>query len=80
MSRKPPSQLPGEPLTRRELEVLQLVGGGLTNRQIATRLFLSVHTIDTHVESARAKLRVHSRTAAVAAALAAGLIPVGDAR
>lgn len=67
----------GEPLTRRELEILELVGGGLTSRQIGARLRLSHHTVDAHVESARAKLGVHNRAAAVAAVLTAGLIPLG---
>jgi non-specific serine/threonine protein kinase len=48
-------------LTRRELEVADLVGTGLTNKQIARRMVLGERTIDTHVTHIRAKLRAVSR-------------------
>lgn len=63
-------------LTRRELEVLQLIGCGLTAGQVAGRLWLTVATVNSHTDSARAKLRVHTTIDAVRVALDAGLIPV----
>ena len=48
-------------LTRREREVAGLVAQGLTNREIATRLFISERTAESHVEQIRGKLGVHSR-------------------
>jgi NarL family two-component system response regulator LiaR len=48
-------------LTRRELEVLELLGRGLRNREIAERLFLSEKTVKSHVSSIPAKLHVNHR-------------------
>ncbi|NML51308.1 response regulator transcription factor [Streptomyces sp. R302] len=59
---------PAEALTKRELEVLQLVGEGLSNQQISKVLFLSQATVKSHLVHVFAKLGVDSRTAAVAAA------------
>jgi DNA-binding CsgD family transcriptional regulator len=55
-------------LTARELAVLQLVAEGLTNREIARRLFISPATVRTHLEHVFEKLGVRSRTGAVRAA------------
>ncbi|MET9507327.1 LuxR C-terminal-related transcriptional regulator [Streptomyces flavidovirens] len=52
-------------LTRREGEVLRLVAAGLTNAEIAARLFLSTRTVDMHVRNLLAKLGCHTRTEAV---------------
>jgi DNA-binding NarL/FixJ family response regulator len=57
--------LPGEALTAREREVLQLMAEGLQNRTIATRLSISPHTVKFHVASILAKLGAASRTEAV---------------
>jgi len=51
-------------LTRRELEVLEFVAAGKTNREIANELFLSVRTVDRHLARIFEKLRVNSRAAA----------------
>lgn len=56
-------------LTPRELEILRLLVEGLTKKQIAERLNLSFHTIDNHLRNVYSKLRVQSRSGAVAKAL-----------
>lgn len=53
-----------EPLTDREQEILELIAGGLTNAEIAERLFISPETVKKHAGSIYAKLGVHSRTEA----------------
>ena len=62
-----------EPLTARELEVLQLAATGLTNREIGLRLYLSPNTIKRHTLNIYEKLDVHSRTEAVAKARTLGI-------
>ena len=57
-----------EPLSERELDVLQFLAAGLSNRGIAQELYLSVNTVKTHTKSIYGKLGVHSRTQAVARA------------
>jgi len=64
-----------EPLSEREIEVLQLIAKGLTNQVIATRLFLSVHTIKTHTRNIYSKLGVNNRTQAVDKARMLGILP-----
>lgn len=64
----------GSELSPREIEVLQLVADGLSNREVSGRLFLSQATVKSHLVHVYAKLRVDSRTAAVAAAVSRGLI------
>jgi LuxR family maltose regulon positive regulatory protein len=64
-----------ESLSARELEVLQLMAEGLTNPEIASRLFLALNTVKTHSGNIYSKLGVHSRTQAVARARALGLLP-----
>jgi DNA-binding NarL/FixJ family response regulator len=68
-----------EPLTQRELEVLQLVARGATNREAARRLFISEASVKAHLLHLYAKLGVNDRAAAVAAAYERGLLrPGGD--
>ena len=57
-----------ETLSDRELEVLQHLAAGLTNREIAERLYLSPNTVKVHTRNIYGKLDVHSRTQAVARA------------
>jgi DNA-binding CsgD family transcriptional regulator len=61
-------------LTTKELQVLQLLAQGCTNAQLARRLHRSTKTIDHHVGAILEKLGVHSRTEAVATALARGMV------
>jgi len=63
-----------EPLSERELEVLGLIAQGLTNREIAARLFLTLNTVKVHTRNIYGKLDVHSRTEAVACARNLGLL------
>ncbi|MFN2199533.1 MAG: LuxR C-terminal-related transcriptional regulator [Anaerolineales bacterium] len=63
-----------EPLSARELEVLQLIAAGLTNQEIADRLYLSLHTVKAHARNIYAKLDAKSRTQAVARAKTAGIL------
>ncbi len=63
-----------EPLTARELEVLQLLSEGLSNKLIAKRLTISEHTVKFHVSATYAKLGAASRTEAVSQAARRGLI------
>jgi DNA-binding NarL/FixJ family response regulator len=65
---------PAAALSRRELEVLELVRDGLSNLEISKRLFLSQATVKSHLVHIYAKLGVDSRTAAVATATEQGLI------
>jgi DNA-binding CsgD family transcriptional regulator len=71
----PPPRQPGEVggLTPRELEVLRLVAAGRSNGQIAEALFISRKTASVHVSNILAKLGVHTRTEAAAAAHRMGL-------
>ena len=62
------------PLSRRETEVLRLVAAGLSNREIATSLVLSEHTVHRHVANVLRKLTQSSRAAAAATATRAGYI------
>ena len=63
-------------LTRRELSVLRLVAQGLGNKEIASELGISTHTVKYHLASLLAKLGVHSRTEAVTIGLRRGLVPL----
>ena len=75
-SEQPSAPAPEHPggLTSREVEVLGLVAGGMTNAQVANRLFLSPRTVQRHLNSVYHKLGVSSRTAATRFALEHGLL------
>jgi DNA-binding CsgD family transcriptional regulator len=62
-------------LSKREMEVLQLMAGGLSNQEIADRLFVSLNTIKTHSSKVFEKLEVQRRTHAVDKARKLNLIP-----
>lgn len=70
------AQAPVESLTARELEVLQWMARGLTNRQIAQRLRISEHTIKFHVTAVLGKLGARTRAEAVARGVSLGWIMV----
>lgn len=69
-----------ETVSQRELEVLQLVSSGATNREVAERLFISEATVKTHLLHIYAKLGVNDRAAAVGAAFERGLLTPGERR
>src|SRR6478672_10649391 len=62
-------------ITRRELEILQLIAGGLSNREIAEKLFVSENTVKTHSSRLLDKLSAKRRTQAVQIAKELRLIP-----
>ncbi|HEY2133914.1 MAG TPA: response regulator transcription factor [Acetobacteraceae bacterium] len=64
----------GASLTPRELEILGLVGGGMSNKAIARRLGISAHTVKYHLEAVFAKLGVRSRAEAATQGLRRGLV------
>ncbi len=63
-----------EPLSEREIEILQKIAEGLTNPEIADRLYLSLNTVKVHTRNIYSKLDVHNRTQAVAKARALGIL------
>jgi LuxR family transcriptional regulator, maltose regulon positive regulatory protein len=66
-----------EPLTAREMDVLMLLREPLSNKEIASRLYLSPSTVKRHTINLYGKLGVHSRSEAVAAATNLGILPPG---
>ena len=64
-----------DPLSQREMEVLQLLAGGASNQEIATALVLAPGTVKLHVSHILSKLAVKSRTQAILRARDLGLLP-----
>lgn len=62
-------------LTPRELQILELIAGGLSNREIAERIFVSENTVKTHSKRLFEKLNARRRTQAVAAGKELGILP-----
>ena len=68
------AQLPRTELSARELEVLDLIVQGLSNKQIAFRLMIAEHTVKNHVKSILSKLDANDRTEAATAAIRRGIV------
>ena len=77
-SAQPPADLAA--LTTREVEVLRLIAGGLSNADIADRLYISEATVKTHLNRTMAKLDLDSRAQAVVVAYETGLVTPGSSR
>jgi NarL family two-component system response regulator LiaR len=78
LSRLPQQPLTRQPLTERELDVLRLIAGGKSNREIAEHLTISDMTVRTHVSNILGKLQLASRTQAALYALRTGLASLQD--
>ncbi len=62
-------------ISKREYEVLELIAAGLSNQQIANKLFVSLNTVKTHSSRVFEKLEVNRRTQAVEKAKSLGILP-----
>ena len=74
----PPNQAILDALSERELEVLRLLARGLSNAEIASRLYLSQGTVRNYVSSVLSKLQVADRTQAAVLALRYGLVDLSE--
>ena len=74
LGRRAAADADGAGLSRRELEVVRLVGAGRTNREIAQELFLSPRTVDMHVRNILRKLDCRSRVDAARRAVELGIL------
>jgi LuxR family maltose regulon positive regulatory protein len=63
-----------EPLSEREIEVLQLIAEGLSRQEVAEKLFLSLNTVKTHARNIYSKLGVNNQMQAVGKARGLGLL------
>lgn len=72
--KKVKEKMPGVPLTKRELEVLQLIAEEFSNSEIAEKLFISIRTVDTHRRNLLEKLGVKNTAGLVKNAIRLGLI------
>jgi two-component system, OmpR family, response regulator len=75
--RTPVAAAEASTLSKRELEVLQLLADGLDQDEIAERLVLSPKTVSSHIQRILGKLDVHSRAQAIAQAYRSGILSVG---
>jgi DNA-binding NarL/FixJ family response regulator len=74
-----PAVVPGlDSLTDREQEILKLLAAALTNAEIAEALYISEHTVRTHVARILAKLQLHDRAQAIVLAYETGLVRAGE--
>jgi DNA-binding NarL/FixJ family response regulator len=62
-------------LSEREIEVLRLIGTGVTNHEVADRMFLSINTVKSYIRSAYRKIGLTSRSQAVIWAIDHGIVP-----
>lgn len=65
-------------LSAREVEIIRLISQGLTNKKIASKLFLSVHTVSTHRKNVLNKLKLNNSSELVAFAIKKGIIEMGE--
>jgi two-component system NarL family response regulator len=73
------SQLSGE-LTAREMEVLQAIAGGLSNKEIAGKLAISEKTVKNHINNIFSKLHLFDRTQAMLFAIRKGLVKIEETK
>ena len=73
-ARKPRETAPGDDLTAREREVLELLVSGRTNKEIGATLTIAENTVKNHLKSILAKLHLHNRVQAAALAIQQGLV------
>jgi predicted ATPase/DNA-binding CsgD family transcriptional regulator len=71
---------PHGPLSRREFDVVRLLAGGLTNREIAEKLFLSERTVEGHLDRIRNKLALRSKTEIATWAIESGVLETDVSR
>lgn len=66
----------GDPLTPRELQILQMLATGITNGKVGQRLYLTEDTVKTYVARILVKLDCLNRTQAVVVGISTGLVPL----